>query len=305
MGCLDAGKLGSSTGLEAIAMNHQLERPVHSMTTCRPWEEVVTDAAPSDHIVQLYQDEEFLNRAVCRFAGAGFANGEGIILFPTLTHWNAMRPRLEAEGVDVRAAQERGQLTVVDANELLPRFMRDTMPDSPIFNDVLGEILGQARAGGSYQRVRLWGEMVDVLWERGDVTASMSLEDLFDQLGRKRDFSIFCSFLMDNFNGDVHAHMLPRLGTNHSHLIPVEDYARLERVVGDALRETVGPDEARVLESRLLSLYQPPFNMPQAQALLLALRQFLPAVADPVLQRCRELYALAEPPDDAAEHYAH
>ena len=99
---------------------------------------------------------------------------------------------------------------------------------------------------------------------------------------------------MDNFNDDVHARMLPRLGTNHSHLIPVEDYARLERAVADALRNTVGPDEGRVLESQLLSRYRPPFNMPRSQALLLALRQFLPTVADSVLQRSREQYAASE-----------
>jgi hypothetical protein len=72
--------------------------------------------------------------------------------------------------------------------------------------------------------------------------------------------------------------------------VPVEDYARLERAVADALRETVGPDEARVLETRLLSDYRPPFSMPRAQVLLLALRQVLPTVADPVLQRSRNLY---------------
>ena len=44
------------------------------------------------------------------------------------------------------------------------------------------------------------------------------------------------------------------------------------------------------LKVELLSRYRPPFNMPRAQALLLALRQFLPTVADPVLQRSRELY---------------
>jgi hypothetical protein len=71
----------------------------------------------------------------------------------------------------------------------------------------------------------------------------------------------------------------------------VENYARLEHAVDDALRETVGPEEARVLDNELLSRYRPPFNMPRAQALLLALRQFLPAVADPVLQRSRELYS--------------
>src|SRR6266536_4364111 len=119
---------------------------------------------------------------------------------------------------------------------------------------------------------------------------SANLEDLFDQLATKHDIAIFCSFLMDNFNGDVHAHMLPRLGTNHSHLVPVEHYARLERAVADALRETVGADEARVLEGQLLSQYRQPFAMPRAQALLLALRQVLPAVATPVLVRSRELY---------------
>jgi hypothetical protein len=271
-------------------MHGEVERRVDGVWKCEPWERVVADAAPCDHIVQLYQNQDFLNYAVCRFVGAGLAKGEGIILVPTLTHWNAIRPRLEDEGVDVHAVRERGQLTVVDARECLPRFMRDAMPDSPVFNAVFGDVVGQARAGGSYQKVRVWGEMVGVLWEHGDVAASMNLEDLFDQLGKKRDIAIFCSFLMDNFNGDVHAHMLPRLGTNHSHLIPVEDYARLERAVADALRETVGPDEARVLEGRLLSHYRPPFNMPRAQALLLALRQLLPTVADPVLQRSRNLY---------------
>ena len=95
---------------------------------------------------------------------------------------------------------------------------------------------------------------------------------------------------MDNFDGDIHTRMLPRLGENHSHLIPVEDYTRLERAVSEALRQTVGPDESRVLESELLSRYPGPFHMPRSQALLLALRQVLPRVADDVLRRSRTLY---------------
>ena len=118
----------------------------------------------------------------------------------------------------------------------------------------------------------------------------MNLEDLFDQLANQHDIAIFCSFLMDNFDGEIHTRILPRLGENHSHLIPVEDYARLERAVADALCETVGPDQARVLESQLLDQIPAPFSMPRAQALLLALRQVLPTVSDSVLQRCGKLY---------------
>jgi hypothetical protein len=255
-----------------------------------PWCGLLSDAGPRDHIVQLYQDQQFLNRAVCRFAAAALANGEGVILVPTVAHWDAFRPRLEAEGVDVKAAQARGQLTVVDADDLLPGFMREAMPDAPVFLGLAADVIARSRAGGRYSRVRWWGEMVNILWERGEVAASMNLEDLFDQLAHKEDIAIFCSFLMDNFNGDVHARMLPRLGENHSHLIPVEDYARLERAVSFALRETVGPDESRVLEDQLLSRYPGPFQMPRSQALLLALHHILPQIADDVLQRSRAVY---------------
>jgi hypothetical protein len=255
-----------------------------------PWDGLLADAGPRDHIVQLYQDQQFLNRAVCRFAAGAIANGEGVILVPTAAHWEAFRPRLEAEGVDVKASQARGQLTVVDADELLPRFMRDAMPDAPLFLGLAADVIAKARGQDRHPKVRWWGEMVNVLWEQGNVAASMSLEDQFDRLAKHHEIAIFCSFVMDNFNSEVHSRLLPRLGQNHSHLIPVEDYARLERAVGDALRQTVGANDARVLEQQLLATYSQAFQMPRSQALLLALRESLPEVADSVLTRSRKLY---------------
>lgn len=255
------------------------------------WCRLLADAAPRDHIVQLYQDQQFLNRAVCRFAAGALANGEAVILVPTVAHWDAFRPRLEAEGVDIAAVEGCGQLTVVDADELLPSFMREAMPDAPLFLGLAADVVGRARSGSRYPKVRWWGEMVNVLWERGDITASMALEDLFHQLADEQDIAIFCSFKMDNFDGEVHTRMLPRLGQNHSHLIPVENYLRLERAVADALREAVGPVEAAVLETELLERYVAPIDMPRPQALLLALRDVFPRIADTVLQRSGRLYA--------------
>src|SRR5712671_3641413 len=138
-------------------MHRELDREADGVTECEPWDRVVANAAPCDHIVQLYQDQGFLNRAVCRFAGAALSNGEGIILVPTMPHWNAIRPRLEAEGVDVEAARKRGQLTVVDADELLPRFMKDAMPDSPVFLGLAADVIAKARGTDQYPKVRWWG----------------------------------------------------------------------------------------------------------------------------------------------------
>src|SRR3954462_1398005 len=160
---------------------------------CAHWDHILAHAGPRDHMVQLYQDQDFLNRAVCRFAGAALSNGEGIILVPTMPHWNAIRPRLEAEGVDVEAARERGQLTVVDADELLPRFMKDAMPDAPVFLGLAADVIANARDGPRYPKVRWWGEMVNVLWEQGNVAASMALEDQFHRLANHHEIAIFCS----------------------------------------------------------------------------------------------------------------
>jgi MEDS: MEthanogen/methylotroph, DcmR Sensory domain len=272
------------------------ESNVHDEIPCDapdPWCGLLASAGPRDHIVQLYQDQQFLNRAVCRFAAGAIANGEGVILVPTAAHWEAFGPRLEAEGVDIKAAQDRGQLTVVDADELLPQFMHHSMPDAPVFLGLAADVIEKSRGAGRYPKVRWWGEMVNILWERGDVAASMNLEDQFDRLAHQHEIAIFCSFSMDNFNGDVHSRMLPRLGLNHSHLIPVEDYVRLERAVSDALREFVGADDAHVLAEQLVPKYPTAFHMPRSQALLMALRESLPELADSVLTRSRTLYQTA------------
>jgi hypothetical protein len=55
--------------------------------------------------------------------------------------------------VDVEAAWER--LTIVDADDLLPGFLVDGMPDSPVFLGLTANVISQARAGRRYETV-LW-----------------------------------------------------------------------------------------------------------------------------------------------------
>jgi hypothetical protein len=78
----------------------EFDRQADGVGKSKAWDRVLSDASPCDHIVQLYQGEDFLNRAVCRFAGVAIANEEGVILAPT-----SIRPRIEAEGVSVEAAR--------------------------------------------------------------------------------------------------------------------------------------------------------------------------------------------------------
>ena len=87
--------------------------------------------------------------------------------------------------MDVQAAQERGQLTVVDADESCPASCatrcRIRRPSARLRR---GRRSDRRAPEGATQECGAWGEMVNVLWERGDIAASMKLEDLFDQLNK-------------------------------------------------------------------------------------------------------------------------
>jgi hypothetical protein len=49
-----------------------------------------------------------------------------------------------------------------------------------------------------YPAVRVHGEMVNVLWQKGRLDAAIALEDHWNELGRSHRFSLFCVYLMDN-----------------------------------------------------------------------------------------------------------
>src|SRR6185369_6375976 len=116
----------------------------------------------------------------------------GAIVVATSDHWKALAPLLSVQGIDVPLTQSRGQLVVIDAAETLPGFMKNGMPDAKIFQQTAIGIIKRVRAAG-FAKVRWWGEMVNLLWEAGNVDAFVRLEELFTEVGRDHSVSVFCS----------------------------------------------------------------------------------------------------------------
>jgi anti-sigma regulatory factor (Ser/Thr protein kinase) len=50
--------------------------------------------------------------------------------------------------------------------------------------------------------VRIYGEMVALLWDAGNVTAAIALEALWNDLGRRLPFSLFCAYDADTMGGE-------------------------------------------------------------------------------------------------------
>src|SRR4030095_5681714 len=94
------------------------------------WRQWLAEPALDGHLVQLYNDEEFFGEAVSHFAAEGLVRIESVILVATPPHWENISGRLSARGLDPRSLAERGQLTVFDADETLPKFMVDGLPDA-------------------------------------------------------------------------------------------------------------------------------------------------------------------------------
>lgn len=68
----------------------------------------------------------------------------------------------------------------------------------------------------------MYGEMVNLLWEKGNLSAALRLEQLWNELGKTHSFALHCSYAMDIFDPATHC-CCALEGVQHSHIIPVEN----------------------------------------------------------------------------------
>jgi superfamily I DNA/RNA helicase len=266
------------------------------MTPPSSWEALLRTPGACDHFVQLYTDDDFLARAVVHFVEAGFAEGEAAVLIATPAHIALFTDRLSG----APGAMVRGQLVVVDAQATLKAFMVDGMPDRETFVEVVTGVLDRVRAAG-YAKIRLYGEMVNLLWEQDALEAAVRLEELWNDLLAEQRVPLLCAYHIDPFDRYAHRFALTSISRTHSHVIPVADYERLDRAVDRAYRDVFGREgDAEILRDLLVAALGSTPIMPRAQAALLALRDVNSHTADAVLERAKEYYSEgASPPSDA------
>jgi anti-sigma regulatory factor (Ser/Thr protein kinase) len=80
----------------------------------------------------------------------------------------------------------------LDAAATLASLLVDHRPNPALFNSVVGGLIRDATTDG--RRIRVYGEMVALLWEAGQVTAAMELESLWNGIGARVQFSLFCAY---------------------------------------------------------------------------------------------------------------
>jgi hypothetical protein len=155
------------------------------------------------HVVQFYgRDEELVDRVTDYLLGALDGGGVAVVI-ATPEHRREFETRLGQAGVDLAGARDDGSYLALDAGQMLSELMVTDKLDSAAFDRVTGAVIAGAGAAG--RPVRAFGEMVALLWDDGLVNEAVQLEAMWEELGGRHRFSLFCGYRTDAVTRDMDA----------------------------------------------------------------------------------------------------
>jgi hypothetical protein len=145
--------------------------------------------ADGEHAVRFYEDEEHLASLVVTYLARSLTDGHTVVVIATKHHY---RKFVDGLMTIIDPPILSRQLRVFDAEETLERFMVDGRPDAAAFDASVGGIIRDV--GGSGHHVRAYGEMVALLWAKGNITGAIQLEGLWNNLCAVAPLSLLCSY---------------------------------------------------------------------------------------------------------------
>lgn len=176
----------------------------------------VAEVGHVDHAVMVYDHDAELLGALSEFVQAGLAAGDACVVVVTPTHRNSLEHALADAGWDVAAARASGQYVAIDASETLARLMVDGAPDRDAFRSVVTPLVA---GPGPARRVRIYSEMVALLWAEGDVLGALALEELWHELIAIHPFGLLCSYPAEAFAGQEGSELLRQVCGAHETVV--------------------------------------------------------------------------------------
>jgi anti-sigma regulatory factor (Ser/Thr protein kinase) len=169
------------------------------------------------HAVNFYDDDLEAVDGVVAFILDGLLRDEGVVVVATADHRVAVDEALLKLGADPSRARLAGRYLSVDAAETLADFMVDGSPQAEKFAATVGGLIADASTDRG--EVRVFGEMVALLWADQQVAAALEVESLWNGLAEQYDFSLLCAYPTSALSGagldevsqvcDLHSRLLP------------------------------------------------------------------------------------------------
>jgi len=264
------------------------------------WDEVLHGAATSGttangspatcaHAVEIYSRVEDLGDTVADFLAAGFEQGEPALVLARRESFELFATQLAGRGWDVALQQEEGLFVFADTATIRPAVFATNRPFADAFEQAIGGLIDRAAAHASGRSVRVFGELVDVLYRDSEPEAAIAVEDAWNRLARARRFSLLCGYELDVFDPELQAGMLGEICRVHSHVLPAHDADGLARAVRLALEEELGRAKAADVYYVVGNRFRDE-RLPIAQRVLMWVAANRPDAASRILGNARAHY---------------
>jgi anti-sigma regulatory factor (Ser/Thr protein kinase) len=191
-------------------------------------------AAALRHLVHFYDRPCDLAEGVGHCIADAFASDATVLIVATEAHRAEIAEWLAANDIDTTTPAAEGRYVTLDVEWLMDQFMVEGRPDPDRFATVFNSYLDASTAP-----VFAFGEMVALLWERGDVLAAVELETLWNNLGNDRPFTVYCAYRAAAFANCDDLEVASLVCERHSAVIPPASYRWTE------LPEVVAAEQAQ------------------------------------------------------------
>ena len=185
----------------------------------------VNTAAHPEHFVQFYENEDFFLDSLASYITDGLQARESVVVVATRSHLDSLNLRLKAHGFDSAAVEQTGYYVPLEAHHTLVQLMVNGTLSPQTFKSLLGGAV--ARANRHTGRVRVFGELVALLWADENYQDAIRLEKLWNELQLTADFTLFCAYPMAGFGRHVLEEPFAEVCHTHTRVIPGESYSAL------------------------------------------------------------------------------
>jgi len=145
-------------------------------------------------------------------------------------------------GFDTQAIKDQGQVRFFDAEFLLSNILIDGVIEEQAFRNLVGIPIQAAQS--KFSKVRAFGEMVDILWQRDLQDTAIQLENLWEDLCSKQSLNLLCTYLLDNLDPNDYDSALEKIYKHHTYLGSDFFYPDL----GETLQDAFGAAWNRVID---------------------------------------------------------
>ena len=176
------------------------------------WSEI----APSEHVVQFYENEDRFLDTLAGFVVDGINAGDSVVVIATPEHRKGLEDRLTNHVININSLLLDDLYIPLDAASALKCFMVDGMPDEVLFNSLIKSIVN--RGLRKNRKVRAFGEMVGLLWMSNQKEATIRLEEMWDKFCQEHHLSLLCAYSKSIFD-ESETEGLHHICKHHSKII--------------------------------------------------------------------------------------